>query len=250
MSLVTANLIIDISNSGDVVARTSYRAGGFDSNDKMVTEKMTVDSRLPNQVKSLLMINNVLNQLISAKFNGEVCLLVNSLISPKMFQAKKLAKSKTLASDLTAPFMYDYPVWVDALEEFATVFQKANKLMTVNFFNSKELYFLEITGNTDGLENGQQISFVNSVNEELGIGLANWQYINGKHTVKVEEQYNGKKKYFVQRNVRTREDGSGFSQFDQAILEARKVHAENVRHVPSTQVVKTKVSIAANNNLF
>lgn len=250
MSITSANIFIDIIASGDKVARTSYRVGGFedDTNGKMVTETININEKLPGQVRVLTMVNHVLGQLIKSHFNGEVCILVPAGTAPKCFQAKKLIKSKTLAEDLTAPFMNDCPAWVYTIRDFAKSLQKASKTMTVNFFNSKELYFMELTGEVENLYHGQQISLVNGINEELGVGLNAWQYVNGIHTVKVETGYNGKKKYYVGRNIRTRENGEGISQFEQAILTAREVHAENAKHVPNVQmrkIEKVKMSSTA-----
>jgi len=241
MAIMHANLLVDIIASGDKVARTSYRIGGFNDtklNGKMVTEVMDVNAKLPGQVRVLKMVTRVLDQLVKAHFNGEVCIMVPTGTAPKCFQAKKLIKSKTLARDLTAPFMYDYPEWVDGIAAFAKALQRADKTMTVNFFNSKELYFMELTGNVEGLYHGQQISLVNGINEELGVGLNAWQYVNGVHTVKVETGYNGTKKYYVNRIVRTRDNGEGVSQFEQAIINAREVHAENAKHVPNIPAPK------------
>lgn len=169
----SVDLIVAINARGSVVTRTSVRTGSLEDTGRRVNQIERVGTNWPFGIKIFSMVGHVLNQMVSADFHGEVCLIIPENLVITGYQIQKLLKfeksARATCDGLKKSWMDDS--WCEVMNYVGkSAWHAAKNGIRVEFYPDRALWFTRVLG-ADPTWINREVEFVRGVNEEFGLSL-------------------------------------------------------------------------------
>ena len=204
-NFINSNKIFAIRARNGYVCRV--RINAMSSDGKAGLKAFTLKSEgLGNLALELGMFSKTAAQLLKAGFKGHAMVLVSSNTASRFFQAQAgikagLSKEEAIGRviDTIKSWQYDAAGAEEALPEALEAYfalREAQMDVTVAKDSTVHLWELDSSAcKSAGVEEGTELSFVNSVDDTYGIRCLDMSYLAGTHKVVVR---NGR--YYIERD--------------------------------------------------